>query len=258
MNNEVRILGVRIYASGFDSALERIELILKQNERRSSYICATSVHGVIEAQSDKNLKAILNDACFNVPDGMPLVRVGRLLGARAIGRIYGPDFFPAVCRLTSTIGNISHFFYGGKEGVADRLAERFKERFPGLIVAGTFCPPFRPLTEAEKQQVAEKINDSGADIIWVGLSTPKQEKWIAEMRDRVRVNLLFSIGAAFDYQLGSIKHPPQWIQRASIEWFYRLLQEPSRLWKRYIRIVPAFILLSTLQLLRLRDFDSRG
>lgn len=247
MTNEIEILGIRIFAGGFNSALEQIAAILRQNERKSLYICATSVHGVIEAQSDPDFRKTLNAAYFNAPDGMPLVRMGRLLGAKKIERIYGPDLFPAVCDLSSKMENISHFFYGGKEGVADKLAEALTKKYPGLIASGTYCPPFRPLTESEKQEVAKKINDSGADIVWVGLSTPKQEKWIAEIRELLNVKLLFSVGAAFDYQLGYIKQPPGWIQKASLEWLYRLVHEPSRLWGRYIRIVPAFIFLSLLQ-----------
>jgi len=254
MNSEVEILGVRIYAHGFDSALEQIISILRRNERKSLYICATSVHGVIEAQSDRGFKKILNNAYFNAPDGMPLVRTGKLLGAKSIGRIRGPDLFPAVCERSSTMGNVSHFFYGGKEGVANRLAKELQEKYPGLIVAGTYCPPFRPLTESEKQMIAKQINDSGADIVWVGLSTPKQEKWIAEIKDMVKVKLLFSVGAAFDYQLGNINHPPKWIQESSLEWAYRLLCEPSRLWKRYVKIVSFFTVLSLLQLLGLKKF----
>ena len=169
-------------------------------------------------------------------------------------QIKGPDLFARVCEMTRDM-DVGHFFYGGREGVADALAREMGRRFPGLRVAGTYCPPFRPLDRAEKAEVVRLINDSGADIVWVGLSTPKQEKWIGEFHDKLKVKLLFSIGAAFDYHTGAIRPTPPWLHGLGLEWFYRLVSEPGRLWRRYLRIVPAFMVLAALQLMRLRSYE---
>jgi N-acetylglucosaminyldiphosphoundecaprenol N-acetyl-beta-D-mannosaminyltransferase len=145
---------------------------------------------------------------------------------------------------------VRHFFYGGNEGVAEELAQRMQARFPGLKVAGYYCPPFRPLNASEKAEVVATINALGADIVWVGLSTPKQEKWIGEMHRALNVKLLFSVGAAFDFQTGRLKLTPPLFHRLGLEWLYRLLLEPKRLWRRYLNIVPYFLAKSGMQLLK--------
>jgi len=169
-------------------------------------------------------------------------------------QIKGPDLFPKVCELTSKM-DVRHFFCGGREGVADDLARRMSDRFPGLKVAGTYCPPFRPLTDREKDELVEAINSSGTDIVWVGLSTPKQEKWIGEFHDKLNTKLIFSVGAAFDYHTGRLMFSPVLFQRLGLEWFHRLISEPRRLWRRYFKIVPLFIIYSSLQLTRLKTYE---
>lgn len=252
--NHVNILGIRIACDTFREIISQIETTLLNENRENRYSCATSVHGVIEAQFDTELRDILNHAFINHPDGLPLVRVGRWRGAKHMEQIKGPDLFPKVCELTSKM-NVKHFFCGGQEGVADDLARRMSERFPGLKVAGTYCPPFRALSDQEKDALVETINASGADIVWVGLSTPKQEKWIGEFRDRLNTKLIFSVGAAFDYHTGRIKFSPVFFQRLGLEWFHRLISEPRRLWRRYLKIVPLFIIYSSLQLTGLKTYD---
>jgi N-acetylglucosaminyldiphosphoundecaprenol N-acetyl-beta-D-mannosaminyltransferase len=247
------ILGVRFAAVRLDVLRSAVRRVLSASERKCEYLCPTGVHGVIEAQSDPDLRRTLNRAAFNVPDGMPIVVFSRLFGCTEIERAFGPDVMLSILEDSADLG-VRHFFYGGREGVAVQLAETLKARFPGLIVAGSYCPPFRPLTEHEKSHVAGLINASGADVVWVGLSTPKQELWIADMRHRISVKLLCAVGAAFDYHTGSIREAPLWMKKSALEWLFRLLQEPGRLWRRYAEIVPKFLILITLQLTGLRRY----
>ena len=247
------ILGVRVVAEPLKQVLAAVEKVLRSPAREAELLCPTGVHGVIEAHKDPEFRRILNKAAFNLADGMPLVIVSRLQGHRTAGRAFGPDVMWALLGRSVALGT-SHFFYGGKEGVADRLAEISKEAFPGLRVAGTYCPPFRSLTPDEEAEIVTLINDSGADVVWVSLSTPKQEQWIAAFQGRLNVKLLCSVGAAFDYHTGSIAFAPEWAKMASLEWIFRLFQEPRRLWRRYFEIVPKFLFLILLQGIGLRRF----
>ena len=249
----VSILGIKVTSEPLAEVLNTIKDTLQKNEKKSLYICASSVHGIIESQKDLELKKILNNAFINQPDGLPLVKMGRLLGEKKMVQIKGPELFPAVCEMTSKM-NVKHFFYGGKEGVADELANKMTKIYPGLKLAGRYCPPFRSLGEHEKSNIINAINKSRADIIWVGLSTPKQEKWIGEFYKKLKVNLIFSVGAAFDFHTENIKFAPLWMQKIGLEWFYRLISEPKRLWKRYFKIIPSFVFLSLLQVTGLKTF----
>ena len=250
----VNVLGIGITSERLVDVHSAIRKVLEDKERAARYVCATSVHGVIEAQSDPDLKQILNRAFINHADGMPLMRVGRLSSARSIERIRGPDLFDQVCRMTSNMP-VRHFFYGGAEGVAETLGRKMATRYPGLQIAGNYCPPFRSLTQAEKDDIARTINAARTDIVWVGLSTPKQEKWIGEMREKLDVKLLFSVGAAFDFHTGRATEAPRWIQNSGFEWMFRLLMEPRRLRRRYFKIVPMFMALTALELLGIRFHD---
>ena len=212
---------------------------------------ATSVHGLIEAQRDPGFRAILNGASRITPDGMPLVWLGKLLGMTTMGRVYGPTLMKEVCRRTAGLP-VRHFFYGGARGVPEELAWRLEAEFPGLQVAGTLSPPYRALTEDELSEIVFRINWSGADIVWVGLSTPKQERWIAAARDRLCARVVLSVGAAFDFHAGRVRQAPHWIQNAGLEWLFRLSQEPLRLWRRYAYNNPLFVWLALAQLAGLR------
>ena len=249
------VLGVRVLAEPLETVLRAIEDVLRAPDRKATYLCPTGVHGVIEAHKDPEFRRILNSTAFVVPDGMPLVRVSQLQGFAGAERAFGPDVMWTILGRSAGMG-VSHFFYGGRPGVAERLAAAASAAFPGLSVAGTYCPPFRALTADEEGQIAGLINDSGADVVWVGLSTPKQERWIARLRPRLSVKLLCSVGAAFDYHTGSIAVAPKWVKAASLEWLYRLAQEPRRLWRRYLEIVPKFLVLITLQATGLRRFPA--
>ena len=244
-----RLIAVRVGAVDLEAALEAVGRWIAA--RRAAYVCFRDVHGLMLCRDDPELHAIHERADLVAPDGMPLVWAGRLIGVRRIGRVCGPDFLPALCAQGLELG-YRHFFYGGGPGVAERLATRLKERFPGLAVAGIHTPPFRPLTDEEDREVVKRINESGADVVWVGLGTPKQERWMAEHRARLRPTVLLGVGAAFDFHAGAVRRAPVWMQRSGLEWLFRLVSEPRRLWRRYLVLAPRFVGLVVLQLLGLR------
>lgn len=244
-----RILGVDVVAARLDQVVGVVQRILASERRRCAILCPTGVHGLIEADEDPELRKVLNSAELTVADGMPLVFVSRILGHSAAERAFGPEVMLAILERGVAYGT-KHYLYGGREGVAEQLRSKLCNEFPDLQVVGTFCPPFRSLTSQELGDVASRINASGADVVWVGLSTPKQERWAAEMKDRLDAKLICTVGAAFDYHTGSIREAPAWMKASSLEWLFRLLQEPRRLWKRYFKIVPKFLGLMSLQLLR--------
>jgi len=219
------------------------------------YVCATSVHGLVEAAHDPSFRTVLNHATRVVPDGMPLVWFGRTCGWTGMSRVYGPDLMWEVCRRTARLP-VRHFLYGGAPGVPEALATRLRAAFPGLQVAGMYSPPFRALSESELTDVAGRINASGADVVWVGLSTPKQERWIAAVRDRLRARVLLSVGAAFDFHARRVRQAPRWMQGAGLEWLFRLSQEPRRLWRRYAYNNPVFVWLALMQLAGLKRFTN--
>ncbi|MEM9033475.1 MAG: WecB/TagA/CpsF family glycosyltransferase [Actinomycetota bacterium] len=234
----VDILGVQVTASTMADVCDELARWVDEGER--SYVCVTGVHGVMESQRDAELTRIHNESGITTTDGMPLVWLSRRAGVRPVTRVYGPDLMLAIMERSVGAG-WSHFFYGGADGVADLLAERLRGRFPGLRVAGTFCPPFRALSDAEEHDVVELINRSGADFVWVGLSTPKQERWMSGMRDRLAPPVLLGVGAAFDFHAGLVRQAPVFIQRSGFEWLFRLAMDPKRLWRRYLTNNPRFI-----------------
>jgi N-acetylglucosaminyldiphosphoundecaprenol N-acetyl-beta-D-mannosaminyltransferase len=245
MTNRISVLGVGISVLNLRTAVAAIAEAVR--ERRKGYICVTGVHGVMEAQENAGFKKILNEAFLCTPDGMPMVWAGKLNGHGEMSRVYGPDLMLEVCAWSETSG-ARHFFYGGAEGVADLLAGKLKERFPRLAVAGTYTPPFRALTAGERQALQAQIAAARPDILWVGLSTPKQEKFMAEYLPQLEVTLMIGVGAAFDFHSGRVRQAPRWMQRSGLEWFYRLCSEPRRLARRYLRNNPLFVLRSLGQL----------
>jgi N-acetylglucosaminyldiphosphoundecaprenol N-acetyl-beta-D-mannosaminyltransferase len=246
------VLGIRVSALNLDSATDAIERALDQ--KSNGYICVTGVHGVSEAQEDPAFRQVLNQAFLNTPDGMPMVWMGRLQGFKDMSRVYGPDLMLRVCEMSVRRG-FTHFFYGGAEGVADELKRRLEQKFPGLKVAGTFTPPFRPLTDPEEKDLAALVSRLKPDIFWVGLSTPKQEKFMAGHWQCLDATLFFGVGAAFDFHAGRVRQAPRWMQRSGLEWFFRLCCEPRRLWKRYLKNNPLFILRAFLQVTRLKKYS---
>lgn len=235
----VNVLGVGISVLNQDRARETLFDAVRQGRR--GYVAVTGVHGVSEAQGDPAFKAVLNGALLCTPDGMPMVWMGKLNGHREMGRVYGPDLMLNLCEHSPAEG-FTHFFYGGNPGVAEDLRRTLEGRFPGLRVVGTYCPPFRPLDEAERGELQAMVAELRPDFFWVGLSTPKQEKFMAEYLPILRgAKVFLGVGAAFDLLTGRVRQAPAWMQRNGLEWFYRLTQEPRRLARRYLVNNPLFV-----------------
>lgn len=241
------ILGVKINELTLAKTIDVIDDWIRN--KKKSYIVLTGAHGIIEMQDDKELKKINNSAGLVTPDGMPEVWLGKLKGCKDIEKVYAPEIMES-CFEVSAERNYKHFFYGGKEGVADKLTEVLREKYPGIEIVGTYCPPFRSLTEEENNYVVNKINSSGADIVWCGLGCPKQERWMYEFRPLVDAHVLIGVGAGFDFLSGEKPLAPYWITRSGFEWFYRVFSDPRRLLKRYGNVVPRFLILNFLELLK--------
>jgi N-acetylglucosaminyldiphosphoundecaprenol N-acetyl-beta-D-mannosaminyltransferase len=249
--SRANVLGVGVHAIDLPTAATIIENAVRG--RSKGYVCVTGVHGVMEAQRDPEFRAILNQALLVTPDGMPTVWVGRMQGNSAMKRVFGPDLMLEVCRRSTAIG-IRHFLYGGKPGIAAELAQNLQRRFPGIAVVGTFTPPFRPLEPSEQRAFEKQIDSARPDIVWVGLSTPKQEKFMAANFRHLSCKIMIGVGAAFDIHTGHVKDAPQWIKDAGLQWAHRLCQEPGRLWKRYLVNNSAFVTALTFQLSGLRRY----
>ncbi|MBR2648164.1 MAG: WecB/TagA/CpsF family glycosyltransferase [Sediminibacterium sp.] len=240
----VKVLGLPIYDGTIESAVAEIVQpytagsITNQNR----CISATGAHGIIEANQDPAFKEILQAFYCNLPDGMPTVWVARLKGAKKIQRCYGPDFFKVLIK-ESANKPINHFLCGGKEGVADALKE-VVHSWGNHNVVGTFCPPFREITEGEWQEIGTMIQQAGTHIVWIGLSTPKQEKFAWKLTQYCKTDYIITVGAAFDFHTGTVNQAPKWMQQIALEWLFRLIMEPRRLYKRYLKIVPLFIWLN--------------
>ena len=234
----VNVLGVGVDAIDVPTAVARIFDALRGPP--GAYVCVTGVHGVMEAQRDPELRAIINSSLLTTPDGMPIVWLGRLAGFEKMTRVYGPDLMLEICRASVAAGS-THYLYGGNDGVAPELAGRLRARFPGIRIVGTFTPPFRDLNSEEEHRLFGELDSLQPDFFWVGLSTPKQERFMARYRDRIAVRVMLGVGAAFDMHSGRTKQAPRWMQRSGLEWFFRLLQEPRRLFKRYAVNNPLFV-----------------
>jgi len=244
--DRVNILGVKVSAITIRDALIAIEERL--GDRKPFYICVTGVHGVMECQRDASLRVIHNASGLTVPDGMPMVWMSHWLGFPKVERVYGPDLMLATTELSAKRG-YRNFYYGGAPGTADRLATVLGAKCPGLEIVGTISPPFRPLTPEEDDEIVAKINAARPDIVWVGLSTPRQERWMAAHAGRLTAPVLAGVGAAFDFLSGNKSQAPRWMQRHGLEWLFRMAKEPRRLAKRYVTNNPVFVYRALGQLL---------
>ncbi len=224
------VLGVRVHAVQIPDVIAQMEDWIAERER-CHFIAVTGMHGVTVAQEDPAFKQVLNSADLVVPDGMPLVWLGRRRGHALRRRVYGPELMATFCRKTGP--KYRHYLYGGLPGVPEQLAEVLKSRY-NVNVAGLYSPPFRPLTPEEDAEVIARIHAVRPDVLWVGISTPKQERWMYEHRDKLKVPVLVGVGAAFDILSGRVKEAPRWMQEHGLQWFHRLLTEPRRLWRRYL------------------------
>lgn len=233
------ILGVPLAVTDYDRTLDWIDAAVQLGARE--YLCVAAVHTVMESREDDALRAAVDGAAFTVPDGQPLAWALRKLGHDIDARVYGPELMERACARAAGSGQ-RHYLYGGRDEKAlAQLAANLLGRHPELQLAGGYSPPFRTLTEVELDEIAARINAAGPDVVWVGIGVPKQEKWMAAMRDRLDAPVLVGVGAAFDFHAGLVPQAPAWMQRRGLEWLFRLVQEPRRLWKRYARHNPRFV-----------------
>jgi N-acetylglucosaminyldiphosphoundecaprenol N-acetyl-beta-D-mannosaminyltransferase len=234
------VLGVSLALTDYERTMDWMDATIQSHGK--GYVAVAATHTVMACQEDPELRAAVQGASLVVPDGQPLVWAMNALGHDLPSRVYGPDLMARYCERSSLTG-ARMFLYGGRnQGALVQLALNLRRRYPGLQIVGGYSPPFRTLTGEEQDAVVAEINHSRADVVWVGIGVPKQEKWMAAMRDRLDAPVLVGVGAAFDFHAGLVPQAPDWIQRAGLEWAYRLSKEPRRLWKRYLRYNPLFVL----------------
>jgi N-acetylglucosaminyldiphosphoundecaprenol N-acetyl-beta-D-mannosaminyltransferase len=233
------VLGIPIAITDYDRSLNWIDEMVAAGQ--PGYVCVSNVHAVMASEEDPELRTALLGSSLNVPDGMPLIWALNLLGHPLPDRVYGPELMARACARAAHSGQ-SFYLYGGRnQGALVQLALNLRTRDPGIRIVGGYSPPHRALTAEEAGAGAEANNDSGADVVWVGIGVPKQEKWMASMRDRLQAPILIGVGAAFDFHSGLVPQAPAFLQDVGLEWAYRLVQEPRRLWRRYLRYNPRFV-----------------
>jgi N-acetylglucosaminyldiphosphoundecaprenol N-acetyl-beta-D-mannosaminyltransferase len=228
------VLGVRVHAVQMSDAVEQLRSWIRSGEM-GRFVAVTGMHGVAESRQNSYFRSILNSADLVVPDGMPLIWLGRWHRYSLRRRVTGSELMQAFCRETGP--RCRHFFYGGGPGVAEELACVLHEQY-GITVAGTYAPPFRPLTSQEEEAIRLRVEQAAPDVLWVGLSTPKQERWMYEHREEMKVPVMVGVGAAFDMNSGKLRRAPLWMQDHGLEWLFRLIVEPQRLWRRYLVTIP--------------------
>ena len=228
---------MRVSPLTIDRAVEKTRTWVKEGSTR--FVSIADVNTVVSAATDKNLMKVQNSADMTTTDGMPLVWILKQRGYKNIERVCGPELMPAILDMAAKEG-FSNYFYGCTDEVLKTVKSNLKKVFPELKIAGSYAPPFRKLTEQENDQIINEINKCNSQLVWVGLSTPKKEIWMYENKDKLNNCVMFGVGAAFDYIVGSIKRAPKWMQKNGLEWLFRLFQDPRRLWKRYLITYPKF------------------
>ena len=244
------LLGVKISTLSFDDTIHLVADVIARADHLA--LSPSPVYTVMQGYEHEEVRAALN-ANIATPDGMPVVWALRLMGHH-VERVYGPDIMQAVC-VRSIQEGWRHFFYGGAPDVVEKLIEVLKSQHPNLLVAGFESPPFRELTREEDEAIVNRINESRAQILWVGLGSPKQDMWMATHRAQLNASVLIGVGAAFDFFAGRVRQAPRWMQRSGLEWLYRLMSEPSRLWRRYLIYNPKFVVCVLMQIAGLIHFD---
>ncbi len=252
----VDVLGVQLAVTEYGEMLDWIDASVAEGVR--GYLCACNVHTVMASQEDPELRAALESASINVPDGQPLVWALNALGHSLPGRVYGPDLMLQACERAVDRGHRFYLYGGHNQGALVQLALNLRRRYPGVRIVGGYSPPHRSLTPEEEAAIAEEINHSRADVVWAGIGVPKQEKWMARMRPELEAAVLIGVGAAFDFHAGLVPQAPSWIQESGLEWAYRLAHEPRRLWRRYLRYNPKFVASFAAQLAADRRRASAG
>jgi N-acetylglucosaminyldiphosphoundecaprenol N-acetyl-beta-D-mannosaminyltransferase len=235
----VDVLDVPLGLTDYDGALDWIDEMVAA--RQQGYVCVCNVHAVMASAEDADLRSALLGSSLNVPDGQPLVWALNLLGHGLDDRVYGPELMARSCARAVASGQRMYLYGGRNQGALVQLALNLRQRYPGLRIVGGYSPPHRPLTTEERAAVIKEINGSRADVVWVGIGVPKQEKWMAQMRGDLESPVLVGVGAAFDFHAGLVPQAPSWLQESGLEWAYRLAHEPRRLWRRYTRYNPRFV-----------------
>ena len=233
------LLGLPIAMTDYAEAMDVMDGMIARREQ--GWLCAVAVHAVMVAQSDSEMRRALVDASLTVPDGMPLVWAANMLGEKLPNRVYGPELMERYNERCVTRGHRVWLYGGRDQGSLVQLALSMRRDHPGIQIVGGYSPPFRDLTEEEEDALAKQINSSRPDVLWVGIGVPKQEKWMARMRDRLEVPVMCGVGAAFDFHAGRISQAPRWMQERGLEWTYRIVQEPRRLLPRYLYYNPRFL-----------------
>ena len=250
--NKVNILGVGISPVNISQAVDTITKWVETKQK--NYVCVTPAHGIMDCQQDGSLRRIFNGSGLTTPDGMSIVWILNLLGYRNVNRVYGPDLMQSVCKYSSDNEKYTHFLYGGLEGVPEKLARELTQVHPNLNIVGAYSPPFGPIPHDEDKKIVDRINVLSPDIIWIGISTPKQERWMASHIDLLNASVIIGVGAAFDFLSGTKHQAPRWMQRYGLEWLFRLFNEPKRLWRRYI-LYPYFLILVIAQFLGVKEYS---
>jgi bacterial polymer biosynthesis proteins, WecB/TagA/CpsF family len=248
MSEQIKILGNKIDC--FESYNHLYHQILSEirNRKAVGYVTVNNVHTMMEGCRDSSYQRIINDAHFSIPDGKPLEIVGKLKGSKIVTRLFGPTVLESFIdwgRADST----THFFFGSSEPTLNKLKIAIETKYPGTKITGMISPPFKSVEEWSNDTYIHLINQLRPDFIWVGLGAPKQERWMYSNISKLNYGMMFGIGAGFSYLAGDTKHAPDWMKNASLEWLYRLVQEPRRLWKRYFTTIPPFIILATRELI---------
>jgi len=233
------VLGLPIAMTDYAEAMDVMDGMIARREQ--GWLCAVAVHAVMVAQSDPEMRRALVDASLTVPDGMPLVWAANMLGEDLPNRVYGPELMERYSQRCVERGHRVWLYGGRDQGSLVQLALSMRRDYPGIQIVGGYSPPFRDLTKEEEDALAKQINASRPDVLWVGIGVPKQEKWMARMRDRVEVPVMCGVGAAFDFHAGRISQAPRWMQERGLEWTYRIVQEPRRLLPRYLYYNPRFL-----------------
>ena len=245
------VVGMPLALTDYERAMAWMDSAIATREK--AIVTAAAVHLVMKAGEDPETQVAVDRAdVLAVPDGQPLVWALKALGNQDASRVYGPDLMAKYCERSARTGTRMYLYGGRNQGALVQLTLMLRRRYPGLRIVGGYSPPFRQLTTTEEQWVVDDINGSGADVVWVGIGQPKQEKWMAAMRDRLAAPILAGVGAAFDFHAGLIPQAPNWMQSLGLEWVFRLAQEPRRLWRRYVRYNPLFVRDFVLQLVRER------
>ncbi|MBP9855311.1 MAG: WecB/TagA/CpsF family glycosyltransferase [Candidatus Omnitrophica bacterium] len=231
MINKINILGVQVADTDISKTTQFVQQAIK--DQTKAYICFATASTLVDCQNNSAYRDIINNAGMVVPDGIPLVWMGRIKGSHTIQRTCGPDFLPEFCRISQDMG-YRHFFFGGVEDTLKQLMANLKTKYPALQIAGYYSPGLRKVGQMEEAKLVDQMNSTKADVLWVGLGSPKQDIWMANHRSLLNIPILFGVGAAFDFLSGQKKRAPNWMKRCGLEWFYRLCSEPQRLWKRYL------------------------